>query len=547
MRLTLTGPGSTYVTTDNTSPYSLFGDRGSDLLGGVTLAPGSYQAQVEVYSKAGAKGTLLGVYTLGFTVVAGTNNVPVADAETATVSEDGSVVIDVVSGDTDTEDGVPVASSVQIVNADDSTGKVKTVAGQGVWTVNATTGAITFTPVANYAGTVTPISYTIADSAGARSAPAAVNVTIAPVNDRPVADAEAATVPRNGSVVIDVVNGDTDVEDGVPLASSVQIVGADDATGKVKTVAGQGVWTVNPTTGAITFVPATNYAGAVTPISYTIADSGGLRSNPATVSVTITSVNTAPVADSETATVTEDGAVAIDVVTGDIDAEDGVPVASSVRIVNADDVTGIVKTVAGQGVWTVNATTGAITFTPAPNYAGTVTPISYTIADSEGLRSAPASVSVTVTPVNDAPVADPESATIATGSVLRISVGTLLTGDTDVDGDALRVTGVSNPVNGTVSLDTKGDADPTNDEAVFTPQPGFTGQASFNYQISDGNGGTAVGASVSRSRPAPRLPSCRRTRSPGSPRAYGTRQPPTRSKASRPTSASTPAIWCPSK
>ena len=103
-----------------------------------------------------------------------------------------------------------------------------------------------------------------------------------------------------------MVTGDTDVEDGVPVASSVQIVDADDATGKVKTVAGQGVWTVNATTGAITFTPAQNYSGPVTPISYTIADSGGLRSTPASVSVTITSVNAAPVADPETATVTED-------------------------------------------------------------------------------------------------------------------------------------------------------------------------------------------------------------------------------------------------
>ena len=56
----------------------------------------------------------------------------------------------------------------------------------------------------------------------------------------------------------------------------------------------------------------------------------------------------------------------------------------------ADDATGKVKTVAGQGVWSVNPATGAITFTPGPDYAGPVTPIAYTIADSEGLRSAQA-------------------------------------------------------------------------------------------------------------------------------------------------------------
>ncbi|SFQ24782.1 N,N-dimethylformamidase beta subunit family domain-containing protein, partial [Tranquillimonas alkanivorans] len=59
-------------------------------------------------------------------------------------------------------------------------GKLKTVAGEGVWSVDGVTGAITFTPESGYAGAVTPIAYTIADSGGLRSAPAAVSVTIAP-------------------------------------------------------------------------------------------------------------------------------------------------------------------------------------------------------------------------------------------------------------------------------------------------------------------------------------------------------------------------------
>ena len=51
--------------------------------------------------------------------------------------------------------------------------------------------------------------------------------------------------------------GDTDVEDGTPDPATVEIVDADDATGKLKTVAGEGVWSVNPATGAITFTPET--------------------------------------------------------------------------------------------------------------------------------------------------------------------------------------------------------------------------------------------------------------------------------------------------
>ena len=108
--------------------------------------------------------------------------------------------------------------------------------------------------------------------------------------------ADTATVLENGSVVIDVVANDTDAEDGAPDPATVEIADADDATGKVKTVAGEGAWSVDAVTGAITFAPEADYAGAVTPIAYTVADSEGLRSAPAEVSVTITRSNDAPVA-----------------------------------------------------------------------------------------------------------------------------------------------------------------------------------------------------------------------------------------------------------
>ena len=306
-------------------------------------------------------------------------------------------MIDVVAGDTDVEDGVPDPATVEIEAADNAGGQIKTVAGEGVWSVDAATGAITFTPEPSYVGAVTPIAYTIADSEGLRSAPAAVSVTIA-AGTAPVADPETATVVEDGSVVIDVVAGDTDAEDGVPDPATVEIEAADDAGGQVKTVAGEGVWSVDAATGAITFTPEPNYAGAVTPIAYTIADSAGLRSAPASVSVTITPVNDAPVADAETATVLENGSVVIDVVAGDTDVEDGAPDPATVEIEAADNAGGQIKTVAGEGVWSVDAATGAITFTPEPDYAGAVTPIAYTIADSAGLRSAPAAVSVTITP-----------------------------------------------------------------------------------------------------------------------------------------------------
>gem|GEM_PF-1526433 len=69
------------------------------------------------------------------------------------------------------------------------------------------------------------------------------------------------------------------------------------------------------------------------------------------------------------------------------------------------------------------------------------------------------------------------------GVSLTIAAANLVANDIDIDGDMLSISGVSNAVNGTVSLDGNGDV-------LFTPDSGFHGQAFFDYTISDGNGGT---------------------------------------------------------
>ena len=117
--------------------------------------------------------TLTGIENIVF----GENDAPVASADSGTVAEDSSVAVDVLVNDTDA-DGTLDAASVEIAAADDASGKVKTVPGEGVWTVDDTDGSITFTPEADYDGAVTDIAYTVADDQGARSSPAAVSVTI---------------------------------------------------------------------------------------------------------------------------------------------------------------------------------------------------------------------------------------------------------------------------------------------------------------------------------------------------------------------------------
>ena len=89
------------------------------------------------------------------------------------------------------------------------------------------------------------------------------------------------------------------------------------------------------------------------------------------------------------------------------------------------------------------------------------------------------------TPTNQPPVANPDSATTAQNTAVTLEASTLLANDTDANGDILSLTGVSNPVNGSVTF--------SNGNVIFTPSTNFTGNASFDYSISDGKGGTASG------------------------------------------------------
>jgi Ca2+-binding RTX toxin-like protein len=87
------------------------------------------------------------------------------------------------------------------------------------------------------------------------------------------------------------------------------------------------------------------------------------------------------------------------------------------------------------------------------------------------------------TPTNQPPVANSDSATTAQNTAVTIADSTLLANDTDANGDTLSLTGVSNAVNGSVTF--------SDGNVIFTPSTNFTGDASFDYSISDGKGGTS--------------------------------------------------------
>lgn len=150
----------------------------------------------------------------------------------------------------------------------------------------------------------------------------------------------------------------------------------------------------------------------------------------------------------------------------------------------------IVSVVNLQGGTAVINDGASVTFTPADNFFGSAG-FSYTISDGRGGTDT-AFVSLFVTPVNDPPVAVDDTASTSrdTPLVFNGQNGNPMPphlNDTDPDGDPLRITAVSNAVNGTVALDTFSGI------VTFTPNAGYTGPASFQYTVADGKGGSDTG------------------------------------------------------
>lgn len=178
-----------------------------------------------------------------------------------------------------------------------------------------------------------------------------------------------------------------------------------------------------------------------------------------------------PTAVDDSATVAEDSpATSIDVLLNDTPAVDPI-----------DPSTVVISSPAVSGLAIANAD-GTVSYTPNPNFNGADS-FNYTVRDTGGNLSNAASVTVTVTPVNDNPVALDDAASVAqdsSGNSIDV-----LANDTDVDGDALTISGVGATDNGGTA---------TTDGATisYTPLAGFNGVETFSYDISDGNGGSAT-------------------------------------------------------
>ncbi|HCG7220491.1 TPA: tandem-95 repeat protein [Vibrio parahaemolyticus] len=355
------------------------------------------------------------------------NDAPVAKDDIATTQEDTAVTIDVLPNDTDV-DGDKL--SIQSASVPEAQGKVEIVDGK-----------LVFTPAENFNGDA-EITYTVTD--GALTDQATVKVTVNAVNDTPVVESNIAdqalaedftpyTIDLN-TAFSDVDNVDGELTFSVSGNSNIQVA------------------IVN---GIATITPTADWNGSET-LTFTATDPSG-ESISQTVNFTV-----APVADivADSVTVVEDTPTIIKVLGNDTFEGDD-------KVVSLDTNNG-----PANGTVSINPD-GSVTYTPNDNYHGTD---SFTYIVTSGSVSESTTVSVDVTPVNDAPVAKDDIATTQEDTAVTIDV---LPNDTDIDGDKLSIQSASVP-------EAQGKVEIVDGKLVFTPAENFNGHAEITYTVTDG-------------------------------------------------------------
>ena len=339
-----------------------------------------------------------------------------------------------------------------------------TVAGEGTYTINPTTGEVTFTPEPSFTGTAKGVEVTLSAPVGrnkdgkiqeeyiktatAKYTPTVTPITVTPTNK---VSEDIQNVPQTQTPTFDLSN------DKTAQITSKKLV--DPATGQptdatTVTVAGEGSYTIDPTTGAVTFTPEKDFVGTAQGVKVqataTVTNATGATSTiTSEASYTPTVKAAAPTAKPATSKdiqgATQTGTPTFAGTTVQVNGQDK-PVtikANSYKLLDKDgnEVSGTTPAYAADGTtvignFSIDPATGTVTFTPTDkSYTGTVTPVKVQAESSNGIK-----VDTTYTPeiVPVTPTATPATSTDVQGATQ--------TGKPEFKGGTVTVDGVEKTV-----------------------------------------------------------------------------------------------------
>ncbi|HHX8435161.1 TPA: tandem-95 repeat protein [Vibrio diabolicus] len=378
--------------------------------------------------------------TAGITVLE-VNDPPIAGATSYSVNEDEVITI---------------SSAQLLANASDVEGEVAIDSvsysgSDGIFTDNGD-GTFSFAPNENFYGDVS-LDVVVTDEDGATVATNA-NIDVLPINDAPVSGNLAYSVDEDGSITLSQEQ----------LLAQAGDVDGDDLTASKLTVDGNATVVANDD-GSFTITPDADFNGDID-IQFNITD--GTDTIQATADLTVNPVNDLPVPQDQQFSVEEDGTLQF------TDAD---------LLAGATDIDGDNLTVDGisytgsDGVLTDHGD-GTYTFAPNENFNGDV---SFSFGVSDGTETVPANVDVSVTPVNDPPVAGSTSYTVDEDNAITISDEQLLANSSDVEG-AVSIDSVTYSGSDGVFQD-NGDGTYT-----FMPNENFSGDISLDVIVADEQG-----------------------------------------------------------
>jgi len=489
----VTGPtisaAAASVNEGGSAVFNIVGSPNTDyavVLGGTATAGADYTASsslVTVTTDVNGKATLSlatikdhlteGTETITASVVGGsglatisvadtslTNVAPVITSSTSlTGTEDTATKFTVTATDANVED--TVAYSVGAVTG-------------GTATIDSASGAVTFTPTANFNGNATVV---VTASDGTLSSSKTVTIAVAAVNDAPTVSAATQAVAATEDTAVSFTVSASDVDTGDTLTYSAGAA----ANGKV--VAGS-------TAGTFTYTPNANFNGTDS-VVITVTDKAGATATQ-TVNFTVAAVNDAPAFAATTATVSvaENSTAVGTYAATDVDTGDTLTYS-----LTGDDA----------ALFSVSSA-GVVSFKTAPNYEvpgsskGTNAYSVTVVATDAAGAAASQALTVNVTDVSDAPSVKADAVSTETGRATSINVlagtyvdragATQSTGGADsavAPGGVLSLVSVTAPNNG-------GSASISGGTISYTSSVGYTGTETFNYVVSDGKGGTSTGS-----------------------------------------------------